>query len=138
MIKVAFGRCNLPHYGHVKLINEVDFFILSDAKKNTDLSLRLELLKELGADISKVLVGSPYKILKALHDEYAENLVVVVEEENEHLPVYFGCVVEKLVKDDEISSTLLRKMSDEDFEKYYGAITELAKLCRKTKKYSKS
>lgn len=147
MKKVSFGRCNLPHYGHVAFINGLDFFVLSDAKKNTATELRLDLLKSLGCDISKIVVGNPYTVLKSLRESHCDeeccDFLILVEEENVHLPKVLGFKYEVVSreKNSSISSTELRKMSEEDFSRYYGDCEELvekAKACRTTKKYSQS
>ena len=61
---VTFGRLNIPHYGHVELVQkmleqaEVANVYLSPGKKNTDWDLRVlmlrHLLREVGVDLSRV------------------------------------------------------------------------------------
>lgn len=145
MKKISFGRCNLPHYGHVEFINGLDYFVLSDAKKNTDVDLRLEMLKRLGCNTSKIIVGNPYTVLKSLSKSgESGDFFVLVEEENAHLPKVLGFKYEIVSREkNSISSTALRKMNDEDFVKYYSdcnceEVVEMAKKCKKTKKYSQS
>jgi nicotinamide mononucleotide adenylyltransferase len=61
---VTFARCNIPHYGHVELVEkmleqaEVANVYLSDAAKNTNWDLRVltlrHLLRERGVDLRRV------------------------------------------------------------------------------------
>ena len=107
---LGFGRCDLPHMGHVHLLNSVvDFFCLSNSKERKSTELRIALLEKLGGDVSKIIVGSPYRVLKNFKEKYGEDLVVVCEKSNEHLPIYLGINVSPLKRVNNISSSRLKK-----------------------------
>lgn len=108
MKKVAFGRCALPHPGHVFLINTVDIFILSNSQKLPSPSLRISLLKELGADVSKVVVGNPYKELAKIKE--TTKAMVVSEEANVGLAKAVGLKTVSLNKVGGLSSTLIKNL----------------------------
>ena len=106
---LSFGRCDLPHLGHVHLINSVDLFCLSNSKERKNTELRIALLEKLGGDVSKIIVGSPYIVLKNLKEKYGKDLIVVCEKSNEHLPIYLRIDVLPLKRVNNISSSILKK-----------------------------
>ena len=119
VVKVAFGRCALPHIGHAAMINdEVDFFILSNNKNLPSTANRLALLCRLGAPSEKIIIGNPYKELTNLKKKYGDKLLVVTELENEALPKYLGIATELFTRKLKISSTKLRKLIGFSFDTF--------------------
>lgn len=116
---ISFGRCNLPHNGHVSLINSTDLFIMSDGRKCVSAGLRLEMLFELGADTDKIVVANPYKFLSRVDTAVRTKIQIICERDNEHLPAYLGFEVIRLEKRFGISSTMLRK-DEKLLYDYYG------------------
>ena len=138
-MKIAFGRCNLPHKGHVHLISKVNLFILSNSKQCISATERLGLLKELNAEMHKIIiVEKPFGFLSKLKRCSCEGLVVVCEKENVALPNYFNLEVELFERDDEdsphnISSTELRKLyrdHNDLFRQYYGTDSKYQKAVK--------
>ena len=113
MIKVAFGRCALPHSGHVSLINQVDIFVLSNSAKLPNAELRIKLLQMLGADVSRIRVGVPYECLLAISEEFSEEAVVVSEKANEGLARAVKLNTVPLTKQFGLSSTYIRSLFGE-------------------------
>lgn len=141
-MKIAFGRCNLPHKGHVHLISKVDLFILSNSKQCISAAGRLGLLKALDAEMHKIIVfEKPFNFLsklKLISDNGCKGLVVVCEKENVALPNYLNLEVELFARDDEdsphnISSTELRKLyrdHNDLFRQYYGTDSKYQKAVK--------
>lgn len=140
-MKIAFGRCNLPHKGHVYLISKVDLFLLSNSKQCIGATERLDLLRELGAEMHKIIVvEKPFSFLSKLSSNHCEGLIVVCEKENIALPNYFNLQVELFSREDKdsphnISSTELRKLYSSSgnnymLKQYYGTDFKYQKAVR--------
>jgi hypothetical protein len=95
---VTFGRLNIPHYGHVELVQkmleqaEVANVYLSSSKKNTDWNLRVlmlrHLLREVGVDLRRVNIlkaSNPFEAVEKIATEDADSVVVLGEDQSELL-----------------------------------------------------
>jgi hypothetical protein len=96
---VTFGRLNIPHYGHVELVQKmleqavVANVYLSSGRKNTDWNLRVlmlrHLLREEGVDLSRVNIlkaNNPFDAVESVMDT-DNDAVVVLGEDQCHLLV---------------------------------------------------
>jgi len=95
---VTFGRLNIPHYGHVELVQkmleqaEVANVYLSSGKKNTDWNLRVlmlrHLLREVGVDLRRVNIlkaSNPFEAVENVMDTDNDAVVVLGEDQSELL-----------------------------------------------------
>jgi FAD synthase len=95
---VTFGRMNLPHYGHVELVQkmleqaEVANVYLSSGKKNTDWNLRVlmlrHLLREVGVDLRRVNIlkaSNPFEAVENVMYTDNDAVVVLGEDQSELL-----------------------------------------------------
>jgi uncharacterized protein YciI len=87
---VTFARCNIPHYGHVDLVEkmleqaEVANVYLSDAAKNTNWDLRVltlrHLLRERGVDLKRVKTlkaSGPFQAVESTLEHDNDPVVVL-------------------------------------------------------------
>ena len=92
---VTFGRLNIPHYGHVELVQkmleqaDVANVYLSSGKKNTDWDLRVlmlrHLLREQGVDLRRVNILKASNPFSAVEDiMVTDNDAVVVLGEDQY------------------------------------------------------
>jgi hypothetical protein len=92
---VTFGRLNIPHYGHVELVQkmleqaDVANVYLSSGKKNTDWDLRVlmlrHLLREQGVDLRRVNILKASNPFSAVEDTMVtDNDAVVVLGEDQY------------------------------------------------------
>jgi hypothetical protein len=95
---VTFGRMNLPHYGHVELVQkmleqaDVANVYLSSGKKNTDWNLRVlmlrHLLREVGVDLRRVNIlkaSNPFEAVENVMSTDNDVVVVLGEDQSELL-----------------------------------------------------
>ena len=95
---VTFGRLNIPHYGHVELVQkmleqaEVANVYLSSGKKNTDWNLRVlmlrHLLREVGVDLRRVNIlkaSNPFEAVENVMGTDNDAVVVLGEDQSELL-----------------------------------------------------
>jgi len=92
---VTFGRCNIPHYGHVQLVEkmleqaETAHVYLSNAKSNTDWDTRVltlrHLLRERGVDLKRVkMLGAsgPFQAVESTMEHDIDPVVVLGEDQS--------------------------------------------------------
>jgi hypothetical protein len=94
---VTFARCNIPHYGHVELVEkmleqaEVANVYLSGAVTNTNWDVRVltlrHLLREVGVDLNRVRFSKATGPFEAVEDtiEHDNDPVVVLGEDQSAL-----------------------------------------------------
>ena len=93
---VTFGRLNIPHYGHVELVQkmleqaDVANVYLSTGKKNADWDTRVlmlrHLLREEGVDLSRVntlKASNPFSAVEDVMDTDNDAVVVLGEDQYE-------------------------------------------------------
>ncbi len=92
---VTFARCNIPHYGHVELVqkmleqSQVAEVYLSTGSKNTDWDVRVltlrHLLREAGVNLHRVKMleaRSPFKAVEMTLEREADVVVVLGEDQS--------------------------------------------------------
>ena len=92
---VTFARCNIPHYGHVELVQkmleqaEVAEVYLSTGSKNTNWDVRVltlrHLLREVGVDLRRVKAlkaASPFKAVETTMERDNDPVVVLGEDQS--------------------------------------------------------
>jgi len=92
---VTFARCNIPHYGHVELVQkmleqaEVAEVYLSTSSKNTNWDVRVltlrHLLREVGVDLRRVKAlkaASPFKAVETTMDRDNDPVVVLGDDQS--------------------------------------------------------
>ena len=95
---VTFGRYNIPHYGHVELVQKmleqavIANVYLSGGKKNTDWNLRVlmlrHLLREEGVDLNRVnflKASNPFDAVESVMDSDNDAVVVLGEDQSQLL-----------------------------------------------------
>jgi len=92
---VTFARCNIPHYGHVELVQkmleqaEVAEVYLSTSSKNTNWDLRVltlrHLLRERGVDLKRVKIlkaSGPFQAVESTMERDNDPVVVLGEDQS--------------------------------------------------------
>jgi nicotinamide mononucleotide adenylyltransferase len=92
---VTFARCNIPHYGHVELVQrmleqaQVAEVYLSTGSKNTNWDVRVltlrHLLREAGVNLHRVKMleaRSPFKAVEMTLEREADVVVVLGEDQS--------------------------------------------------------
>jgi nicotinamide mononucleotide adenylyltransferase len=92
---VTFARCNIPHYGHVELVQkmleqaQVAEVYLSTGSKNTNWDVRVltlrHLLREAGVDLRRVKTleaCSPFEAVEVTLEREADVVVVLGEDQS--------------------------------------------------------
>jgi hypothetical protein len=92
---VTFARCNIPHYGHVELVEkmleqaEVANVYLSGAASNTNWDVRVltlrHLLREAGVDLRRVRfskANSPFDAVEKVMDTDNDPVVVLGQDQS--------------------------------------------------------
>ena len=92
---VTFGRCNIPHYGHVELVEkmleqaDIAHVYLSTGKKNTNWDLRVltlrHLLRERGVDLKRVKTlkaSGPFQAVESTLESDDDAVVVLGEDQS--------------------------------------------------------
>jgi hypothetical protein len=92
---VTFARCNIPHYGHVELVQkmleqaEVAEVYLSTGSKNTNWDVRVltlrHLMREVGVDLRRVKTleaHSPFEAVEKTLERETEVVVVLGEDQS--------------------------------------------------------
>lgn len=114
IMKISFGRVNIPHPGHKYLIDKCDTFILSNGIKNQSGESRIKILNRLGISSSKLIVGNPFREISRIVDNNS-NVEIYYTEDNYSLVKSFQDKA-KLVKIEKvggISSTKIRQLFKE-------------------------
>jgi glycerol-3-phosphate cytidylyltransferase-like family protein len=92
---VTFARCNIPHYGHVELVEkmleqaEVAHVYLSIANNNTNWDARVltlrHLLREVGVDLKRVKTlkaSGPFQAVESTLEHNNDTVVVLGEDQS--------------------------------------------------------
>jgi hypothetical protein len=92
---VTFGRCNIPHYGHVELVEkmleqaETAHVYLSDSASNTNWDTRVltlrHLLRERGVDLKRVKTlkaRGPFQAVENTMEQDNDPVVVLGEDQS--------------------------------------------------------
>ena len=141
MLKISFGRCNIPHAGHKHLITTCDTFILSSGKKNLSAESRVKILEKLGVKPSKLVVGNPFREISKIIDNNP-NVEILYTDDNYSLVKAFSkkaklTPIEKVGEG--LSSTKIRKLfkegKDEEVLSIYENNIELYKLVKDQYEY---
>lgn len=131
-MKVAFGRVQLPHLGHKYLIDRCDQFILSSGKKNLSSEIRIRILKELGIDERKLIVGNPFREISRLVNDNPGKIEILYSKENYSLVKNFSgkAKLTEIKRKYGMSSTKLREMikrESPELDKYDPSYIKLIK-----------
>ena len=91
---VTFARCNIPHYGHVELVQkmleqaEVAHVYLSTGGRNTDWEVRVltlrHLLRKSGVDLGRVetlKARSPFEAVEGTLEQETDIVIVLGEDQ---------------------------------------------------------
>lgn len=115
MLKISFGRCNIPHSGHKYLIDTCDIFVLSNGQKNLSVESRVKILEKLGVKPSKLVVGNPFREISWIIDNNP-NVEILYTDDNYSLVKAFSgkAKLTPMTKiGNGLSSTKIRKLFKE-------------------------
>lgn len=136
MLKISFGRCNIPHSGHKYLIDTCDIFVLSNGQKNLSAESRVKILEKLGVKPSKLVVGNPFREISQIIDNNP-NVEILYTDDNYSLVKAFSekAKLTTMTKiGDGLSSTKIRKLfkegKDGEVLSIYGNDLELYKMVK--------
>jgi glycerol-3-phosphate cytidylyltransferase-like family protein len=92
---ITFARCNIPHYGHVELVEkmleqaEVANVCLSTSDKNTNWDVRVltlrHLMREVGVDLRRVRflkATGPFEAVESVLDTDGDAVVVLGQDQS--------------------------------------------------------